>query len=238
MNEGQPIYLFAGGRGKTIFSTFKVIGKVVKSLGKQNPVIAIVGVASLRDNPVVSFMMAALLKTGVRCRIKRAVIASPDVDMEKAKKILREADIIFLGGGDAEEGVKILREKNLAVFLQDLIRQGKPTLGVSAGTIMMCGAWVRWQDPDDDATCELHACLGIVPIICDTHAEGDNWVELKAALKLKDLGTVGYGITSGAYLKAFPDGRLEACAGTVVRYTNKDGKIERLPDLLPVNNPE
>jgi hypothetical protein len=98
---------------------------------------------------------------------------------------------------------------------------------------MMCQEWVRWQDPDDDSTAELYPGLGLVPLICDTHAEGDDWVELKAALRLKGPGSTGYGITSGACLKAFPDGRLEAEFGAVARYENIDGKIERLADLLP-----
>ncbi len=233
MNGGKPIYLFAGGRGKSIFATFKVMGRVIKSLGKKKPIIAVVGVASLRDNALVSFIMSTLIKTSVSCRIKRVLIASPKADIDKARETLRKADIVFLGGGDAEAGVQILREKNMAGFIQDLVRQGKPFIGVSAGTIMLCEEWVRWKDPEDDATVELYPCLGIVPIICDTHAEGDDWVELKAAIQLKGEGAMGYGITSGAYLKVYPDGHLEAAAGPIVRYTKKSGTIERLPDLLP-----
>ena len=32
VNLQQPIYLFAGGRGKTIFSSFKEMGKVIALL--------------------------------------------------------------------------------------------------------------------------------------------------------------------------------------------------------------
>jgi hypothetical protein len=50
MDNPGPIYLFAGGRGKTIFTTFALIGKVIKGINKARPEIAIVGVASLNDN--------------------------------------------------------------------------------------------------------------------------------------------------------------------------------------------
>lgn len=234
MRMQQPFYLFAGGRGRSILSTFADIGKVIKSTGKAKPDIALVGVASLKDNPLIFLLMSALIKTGCNCRVKRVVIAPRRADINKAREILRKADAVFISGGDAEIGMQILREKNLAGFLRDLAGQGKLFIGASAGTIMMCKEWVRWQDPQNDSTAELYPCLGFVSIICDTHAEGDDWVELKKALQLEGDGAAGYGITSGACLKSYPDGRLEAESGVVIRYANINGKIERQADLLPI----
>ena len=236
MNPQQPIYLFAGGRGRSILTTFSNIGKIIKNIGKEKPDIALVGVASLKDNWLIYVIMSALIKSGCKCRINRVVIAPRNADIEKAREILRKADAVFISGGDAEVGMQILKEKNMVEFLQDLARQDKLFLGGSAGTIMMCREWVRWKDPDDDSTAELYPCLGLVPIICDTHAEEDDWVELKAALQIEGDGSTGYGITSGAYLKAYPDGRLEAEAGAVVRYTMVNRKIERQDDLLPADH--
>jgi hypothetical protein len=73
----------------------------------------------------------------------------------------------------------------------------------------------------------------MAPVICDTHAEGDDWVELKTALQLKEDGAIGYGIPSGNFLIYYPDGRLAAGNGPAARYVKKDGKVEKLPDLLP-----
>jgi hypothetical protein len=55
-------------------------------------------------------------------------------------------------------------------------------------------------------------------------------VELKTALQLAGEGTIGYGITSGACLKVYPDGRLEP-EGKVVRYISQGGEIIKQPDL-------
>jgi peptidase E len=232
MDNQQPMYLFAGGRGKTTFSSFKEMGKVFQGLGKK-PEIAVVGVASLKDNRLIFTLMSGLIKSGCKSKVCRIPIAHPEADIEKAKEMLRRADAVFMSGGDAEIGMQILKEKNMIGFLQELAQRGKPFLGASAGTIMMCREWVRWRNPDDDGTAELYPCLGLAPIICDTHAEGDDWVELKAALQLEKEGTVGYGIPSGAYLKAYPDGRVEAFIEPVVRFASAGGKAVRQPDLLP-----
>jgi peptidase E len=233
MTEQQPIYLFAGGRGKTIFSSFKEIGRVLKQTGKKKPTVALVGVASFGDNPLFMTLMSLLLKSSAHCEVRRVSIAKPSADLDKAKEILRTADAVFMGGGDAEAGMKILQEKNMEGFLHDLLKQGKLFLGASAGTILMCREWVCWQDPEDDATAACFPCLGMAPVICDTHAEGDDWVELKTALQLKEEGAIGYGIISGNFLTYYPDGRLVAGNGPAARFVKKDGKVEKLPDLLP-----
>jgi hypothetical protein len=233
VNQQQPVYLFAGGRGKTIFSSFTEMGKVINGLGKKKPLAAVVGTASLKDNRLIFLLLAALIKSKCRCRVRRAAIAHPKADIAKAKELLQKADIIFMSGGDAEEGMRILKEKKMDGFIKGLVKEGKPILGMSAGTIMMSNEWVCWQDPDDDATAGLYSCLGLANVICDTHAEGDDWVELKAALQLKPDGAVGYGIPSGTFLKAYPDGRLEAPAGAVARYRKINDKVERMLDLLP-----
>jgi peptidase E len=233
MNNRQPIYLFAGGRGKTIFSSFKEMGKIIQRLGRK-PEVAIVGAASLKDNRLIHALMALLIKSNRKCKVRRVALAHPKDNIEKAKGILRKADVVFISGGDAEVGMQILKEKQMDGFLRELAQQGKLFMGASAGTIMMCREWVRWQNPDDDSTCELYQCLGLAPVICDTHAEGDDWVELKAALQLEKEGAVGYGIPSGSYLKAYPDGRVEAFICPAVRFIKMNGKVERQPDLLPV----
>jgi peptidase E len=233
VNIQQPVYLFAGGRGKSIAATFSSVRNVIKSTGKKRPEIAFVGAASLKDNWLIYAILAGIIKFGCSCRVRRVVIAPRRADLDKARDILCRADAVFVSGGDVEVGMQVLKEKNMVGFLQDLARQGKLFIGASAGSIMLSAEWVRWRDPKDDASAELFSCLGIVPIICDTHAEKDNWAELKTALQLKKDGRPGYGITSGAYLKVYPDGRLEAESGPIVRYIFRNGTIECQPDLLP-----
>jgi hypothetical protein len=133
-----------------------------------------------------------------------------------------------------EAGMQVLQEKKMIQFFRELAGKGKLIFGTSAGSILLCREWIRWKNPNDDSTSELFPCLGLVLLICDTHGEKDAWGELKAAIQLKGEGASGYGITSGACLKVYPHGRLEAENGPVAHFTLLKGKLERQADLLPV----
>lgn len=229
MIQSKPVYLLSGGRGSRYEED--VIRSVFKDTGKPRPNIAYVGVAN-GDDRNFYLMVTGMIKMAGNCDLTRVLIAPKKADIDKARKALSSADAVFVSGGDVEAGMQILQEKNLTGFFRDLSRQGKVFFGSSAGAIMLAREWVRWKDPDDDSSAELFPCLGIAPVICDTHAEGDNWEELKAALRLEKDGESGYGIRSGSCLKVYPDGRLEASGGAVARYMNKGGNVIKLPDLL------
>jgi peptidase E len=232
MNARKPVYLIAGrGEGESFKSTIKTI---LKDTGKVQPIVAYVGVASGDSRPFY-LMISAMIIKAQDCQIRRVLIAPKKADLDKAQAVLESADAIFMSGGDVEAGMRILEEKNMAGFLIDLFKRGKVFFGVSAGSIMLAREWVRWRDSEDDSTTELFACLGITPIICDTHAEADDWEELKAALKLKEDCAQGYGIPSGSCLKVYPDGRMEALGGAVTQFLKRGNSIVEQTELLPIN---
>jgi len=227
MSKARPVYLLAGGRGSANQAIFKAI---CKELGKPKPHIAYVGVASDEDRGFFRFMEGEIVKAS-RCDVHQVLIASPRANLDKAREVLHEADAVFMSGGDVEAGINILRAKGMFAIFAELQREGKLFFGASAGSIMLGAEWVKWHDPHDDSSAELFQCLGVAPVICDTHAEEDDWVELKAALHLKEDKAVGYGIPSGGCLKVYPDGRLEALGRPVARYTRKGHKVVALDDL-------
>jgi peptidase E len=230
MNVPKPVYLIAGRGDRKSFKS--IIKTILKDTGKIQPTIAYVGVAS-GDNWPFYLMISAMIKEAGDCQIRRVLIAPKKADLNKAQAVLESADAIFMSGGDVEAGMRILEEKNMAGFLTDLFKRGKVLFGVSAGSIMLAREWVRWRDPEDDSTTELFPCLGITPIICDTHAEADDWEELKSALKLKEEDTQGYGIPSGSCLKVYPDGRVEALDGAITQFLKRGNSIVKQPELLP-----
>jgi peptidase E len=233
MSTQKPVYLIAGGRSEGTRSFSHVTQAMLKDIGKVKPVFAYIGVAT-GDNWGFYKMISSMLKRACSCQINRVLIASKKADLDEARAAMQTADAIFMSGGDMEVGMQILAQKNMVEFFLDLSRQDKLFFGVSAGSIMLANEWVRWSDPDDESSAELFPCLGIAPLICDTHAEGDGWEELKAALLLKPDGAVGYGIPSGACLKVHPDGRLEALGGAIARYGLHKGKVKQQADLIPV----
>jgi cyanophycinase-like exopeptidase len=229
MNNRKPLYLLAGGRGSSNQAIFKTI---FAETGKASPVIAYVGAANEDDQRFFGFMGAEIKGTG-SCVLNQVLLASKKADLAKAREILSAADAVFMAGGDVEAGMEIVQKKGLTDFFRSLFDQGKLFFGVSAGSIMLADQWVRWSDPDDDSTANLFSCLGLAPVICDTHAEEDDWVELKAAILLKDDGAIGYGIPSGACLKVYPDRHTMALGKAVAVFARKGHNVVRQADLVP-----
>ncbi len=232
MQNKRPVYLLAGGRGRVRPTPDPLVQSVYEESGKTSPSIAYVGTAN-DDSPEFFTRMADYFRDNGAARVIHAPIAPARADLNKAKAILQAADIIFISGGDVEHGMKVLREKKMTGVLAELYAAGKPFFGVSAGSIMLGREWVRWPDPDNDDSAELFLCLGIAPVICDTHDEEADFEELHAALNLEKDGTKGYGIPSGAAVKVYPDGRVEAIGGEVWQYVRKGDRVERLGDLKP-----
>ena len=232
MSGLHPVYLLAGGRPRNGQAFNPLLQAVFQESGKEHPTVAYVGAAS-EENKAFYLMMAPMLKGVGAGKIRHAVLASPKADIKKAREILESADIVYISGGDVEQGMQVVQEKNVAEYLVGLYKQGKPFFGVSAGSIMLAKEWIRWRDPDDDATAEIFPCLGLAPVICDTHGEQDRWEELQALLALEKDGTTGYGIVSGTAIKVFPDGKIEALGGAIHQYTKHNGKVERIGDVVP-----
>jgi len=155
---------------------------------------------------------------------------------KRAKAILEASDLVFISGGDVKEGMRILVEKKMTGFLRGLHRSGKLFLGVSAGSLMLAQKWVWWRNPHNDESAEIFSCLGLAPILCDTHGEGERWEELKTLLTLSPTGAIGYGITSGAAIVIEPDRTLSVLGGEVDRFRRRANGIVRIKGLLPDKN--
>jgi cyanophycinase-like exopeptidase len=152
-------------------------------------------------------------------------LATTKVDLASAKRALEASDAIFLSGGEVEDGMRWLELHGLVRFLKEMRSQGKLFLGMSAGSIMMGSHWVHWDDPDDDATAELFDCLGFAPTTFDTHAEDEDWKELKVALKLQGPGTRGYGIPSGGMAIVDEQGQISTLEKPLLCYVNVEGRV-------------
>ena len=226
----QPVFLLAGGRPRGRDTTDQLIRSVLDESGKDSPSIAYTGTASGDDSNFFS-RMAGMLKMSGAGTITHAVIAPNNADLNKARDILQAADIIFVGGGDVDGGMRVLKKKNMLPFLEELYQQGKVFFGTSAGAIMLAKEWVRWTDPDDPDSAEIFPCLNYAPVICDCHDEEGGWQELVAALELKEIDTIGYGLSSGTGIKVYSDGSVEALAEPVHRYVRKPDGIKKIADL-------
>jgi len=226
----SPVYLLAGGGGwRTRKTSDPLLQRIFSETCTKPPVVAYIGAAS-GDNQDFFRWLSSLFKTAGAREVQLAPTATPKADMVATRRILKAADLVFISGGDVEEGMRALADRDLVSFLRQLHATGKPFFGLSAGSIMLARAWVRWRDPDDDATAEVFDCLGLAPMLCDTHAEEDDWEELHALLRLSPSGTVGYGIPSGGGLVVAPDGTVKVLGTSGPRLRKTAAGVRRLAD--------
>ena len=226
----SPLYLLAGGRGPRRTKGDPLLTQVLAGSGVPNPSVAYVGAASHDDRSFFSMNEYSMQACGAG-EVVFAPMVSEWVKMARTRAILESADMVFISGGDVEAGIEVLQERQILPLLQELYQEGKPFFGLSAGSIMLGRQWIRWEDPDDDATARLFPCMGLAPLVCDTHSEAEGWEELKALLRLSPDGTIGYGLPSGTGLCVHPDGTLEAMGEPVYCLACKGSKVVRLPDL-------
>jgi len=233
MSEIKPVYLLAGGRSANRRANDLLVREAFRESGKKSPSIGYVGTANDDDESFFN-RLADMFRENGAGEVKHALLAADNADISRAKYILKHSDIIYISGGDVDTGIKILKEREMVNFLAELYQEGKPFFGLSAGSIMLAKEWVRWRNPDDDTTAEAFPCLGLAPVLCDTHDEEGGWEELKVLLMLEKDGATGYGIATGTALRVFPDGRLEALGGAVHQYVGRSGKIKRISDVMPL----
>jgi cyanophycinase-like exopeptidase len=228
----KPVCLLAGGRGSRRRGPDPLLVRALSLAGRQSPSVAYVGAPS-GDNRAFFVMIGGLLKRAGAGDVTLVRLCGRRPDLARARAELARADVVFMTGGDVEEGMGVLEATGMTPFLRELHADGKPFLGVSAGSIMLARSWVRWKDPDDEASAELFPCLGLAAVFCDTHGEAEDWEELAALVRIAPDGTVGHGIPTNAGLVVHPDGGLEAAGGAVHRLARRGGDAVRIEDLEP-----
>jgi cyanophycinase-like exopeptidase len=232
-----PIFLIAGGRGIRVWKgPDPLLQAVFLRAGILRPMVAYVGAAS-GDNAAFRLLIARRLQKAGAGKVTLAPLCGRRGEIEKAKAVLEASDLVLISGGDVEEGMRVLKEKKMTDTLQRLYHTGKPFFGISAGSIMLAQRWIRWPDSEDDTSSELFDCLGLAPILCDTHGEAEGWEELQALLALSPTGAIGHGIVSGAAMVVEPDGTVSALGGEVHRFQKGADKVVQIKSLIPADSP-
>jgi len=222
----KSAFLIAGGIPPRRDSLERCCAAALAGCGEPSPRVAYIGTASGDSRMFFASMRAVLKKAGAGdVDFIRLCGKKPDAD---AKERLAACGAVFISGGEVEDGIRVLRERGLCDFLRELYGEGKTFFGLSAGTIMMGQRWVKWELPDDRGPSSLFDCLGLVPMTFDTHAEDEDWPELKEALRLMGPGAEGRGLPSGCMVRAEPDGSLFEAEGKMLAFRNEDGVVRRV----------
>ena len=218
-----PAMLLAGGRPVDA----GVVGSIIKpALGRYiKPKVAYIGAAN-GDRESFYDMIGPLLLEAGAAEMHFVRLARENIDNNTTRAVLSDADVVFLSGGEVEDGINWIKKHGLAGLLKELYLAGKQFIGISAGAIMLGDWWVRWDVPDDDDTAALFRCLGIVPAVFDTHAEDEDWIELKTVLRLLGDGSHGYGLRRGGIISADSRGTLVDLENKYMTFVYKNGLFE------------
>jgi len=221
------LFLVAGDPGRRGRGKDPLLEMIFARIGRTRPRVAYVGAAS-SDNRLFFLWIAALLKKAGAGEVGLVPLASRRADAAAARSLLELADVVFVSGGDVELGMRLVERTGVDALLKGIRAQGRPFIGMSAGSIMLAAQWVRWGDAADEATAAAFPCLGLAPLLCDTHAEKEGWPELRMLLRLT-AAPVGYGIPAGGALQVDADGSLAALGRPVQRIALGSD----LPELKP-----
>jgi len=228
-----PIFLISGGQTmRKRKDPDPLLQMVIRRTGVRRPMISYLGTAS-EDDDAFRLWFTRLLQRAGAGEVTLVPLCGRRGDPKRAKAILEASDLVFVSGGDVQKGMRVLVEKKMTGFLRRLHRSGKLFLGVSAGSIMLARKWVWWKDRHNDESAEIFSCLGLAPILCDTHGEGEGWVELKTLLMLSPTGAIGYGIPSGAAIAVEPGRGLSVLDGEVDRFRRRTDGVVRIKALVP-----
>ncbi|MEO8464987.1 MAG: Type 1 glutamine amidotransferase-like domain-containing protein [Gammaproteobacteria bacterium] len=214
MSARKAITLIAGKFGSRHFGTKPYLADALKRTGKDKPLALYVGVAS-GDDPTFGTALGGLLTAAGARRVLWPKLATRRKQSGQMRQALAEADLVFVGGGDVEAGMDLLRGASLLADFHAAADRGAVFAAMSAGSIMLGKRWIRWPNADaDDDEAETYECLGIVPVAVDTHGEGDEWQEARsyAAVRAREIGKKAraYCVPSGGALVIDHRGRIEA----------------------------
>lgn len=201
-----PIWLLGGGPDCDRARLTDLL-RVALAEACPSPAVAYVGAAHDDHPGFYGRMRARLLAAGAGA----VTLAPSDAPSDAAAACVARADVVFISGGDVAAGMRRLAASRLTDALLAAHARGACFIGLSAGSLMLARAWIEWRDPDDDATARVFPCLGFAPLLCDAHAEADDWVELRALLARQPAGTVGYGIPSDGAIRVDARETVTSC---------------------------
>lgn len=207
MSDIKPAYLISGGPSADRAQLVDDLRTALESGGGAGLPVVYVGTANHDDGRFFSLMEAALLAAGAGS-VTLAPIWGDSADIEEARRLLAGAEVIFLSGGEPEDGMEGLRKAGLAGLLEERYREGALYVGISAGAIMMGEHWVHWDVKGDDSTARLIDCLGFFPMTFDAHGEQEDWKDLRCALSLMGSGSRGYGLSNDGFYQVDGEGNL------------------------------
>ncbi len=134
---------------------------------------------------------------------------------EEAAQYIRQADIVWIAGGDTLKQIAYLKKYNLISVLQS--REGI-TVGMSAGSINMAKRVVLAKDIDDNIPeLSIYEGIGLVDINIEPHLDSASKEHMEDIYEASRLTAI-YGICDNAFIEITDDAMKTY--GTCYKYDN------------------
>lgn len=210
----KPVTLMAGQFGSRHFGTRPYLAEALRLTRKDQPSALYIGAASGDDESFGTALCSLIEAAGAK-DVSWPKVAKRRSTAAKARSALANVDFVFIGGGDVEAGMDVLRRAGIVDELREAAARGAVFAGMSAGAIMLGERWVRWpHDEAGDDEAETFDCLGLVPCSLDTHGEADDWRETRSFARVRarelERQAKAYGVPSGGALIVSSSGRMLA----------------------------
>ncbi len=152
------IYLIGGGELRN--RETKIIDEEILSLSPKGSTFVFIGFAS-SDNT--DYADAIRLVFGKQYNV---IVPTVDKGKEFAINVLDSASVIYIGGGDTENLLRVFKEWGLVEHLRAAISRGVHVAGLSAGAQALSEFYID----EDGGSFELKQGWGIVPVGVLVHA--------------------------------------------------------------------
>ncbi len=233
----KPVTLMAGQFGSPHFGTKPHLELALSFARAEEPTALYIGAAN-GDDASFGTALCALIGAAGAAEVFWPKLAKGRRQTSVARKLLERVDFVFVGGGDVEAGIDVLRRAKLVADLHAAAARGVVFAGMSAGAIMLGQRWIRWPRADSgDDQAETYECLGLAPCSLDTHGEGDGWAEARsfAAVRARETRRAAraYAVPSGGALIVCGGGRMQARGKAVPVFAASPRRPTEIERSLP-----
>lgn len=189
------------GRGSTTYETLEIDKEIVKMTGKDNPTLLFVGLASSFSDSYYDIIKKNFKELGCTPIYlkKNNLIHNPDLVKEK----FRDADIIYVGGGDTLKLLEKIDEYNLKPLFDEALNNNTVLAGISAGAILFSnkGYSDAYILRDEKDTYEFIKGFKYIDINITPHYHSDSNKTLQLEKYLKNHNDEVYGLENGTALE-------------------------------------
>ena len=225
----MKLMLIGGGNTRNgAWETKEIDEEIVKATGKERP--NFLFIASQFADSYYDAMKAIYKSLGCECQYlkKKNIINNRDIVENK----IRNADIIYIGGGDTIKLMTELEEYNLSDLFIEAINNNTVVAGISAGAIMLCREGysdsLKLRGVSDKY--DFIKGLGILDIVFSPHHSDEKQAELSTEIGERLV----FGLDNGVALK------IEDGNASVIKSMNNKGylitkeKIEEIKDNFKI----